>query len=77
MCFEKRTKLVNENKTVTISIPPPSPIPDKVLRKEQKEREKKKAMLDFTVYDEEIDICLKHFYAIIMQIILLAKEKIM
>lgn len=66
-----------KTKLLQLAIPPPSPIPDKVLRKEQKEREKKKAMLDFTVYDEEIDICLKHFYAIIMQIILLAKEKIM
>lgn len=61
-----------------LAVPPPSPIPDKGLRKEQEEREeKKKAMLELTVYDEEIDICLKHFYAITMQIILLTKEKIM
>lgn len=69
-----------KTKLLQLAVPPP-PIPDKGLRKDQEEiekkKKKKKAILALTVYDKEIDICLKHFYPITMQIISLTKEKIM
>lgn len=76
VCFEKRTKLVSENKAVTISSITSFSHSRQMSEKGARRKRKNKAMLEFTVYDEEIDIYLKHFYAITMQIISLTKEKL-